>query len=168
MIAAEQATPAKNVLADLGAEALREDATIPPEAAAQVHGGAALPLKRAVTQADIDEWRAAIDLAADELADTYPALKAVYTVERRATLAARIAAVAVKYDLTPFAFFEKYKEEIALVMVAGPLLKATLKVIKAAKAAPPPAAEPAPKSAPVPAGAAAGAESLRPTAGAEA
>lgn len=61
----------------------------------------------------------------------YPSLDGIYTPDVCAKLGAAIAPVMAKYNFSVGAWFDKWKEEFNLVIVAGPILMQTLAAIKA-------------------------------------
>jgi hypothetical protein len=133
------APPASAELLELAAEAAREDYTrgaAAPGGTGSSSPGAGGPAAGAPVVADpVQEWRSALGLALAAAKVPYPQLAEVYTDAKLDELARAVAAVAVKYNFSAFAFLERWKEELALLMVAGPLVKATGRVIREAKEA---------------------------------
>ena len=77
----------------------------------------------------------------------FPSVPKVWTKDKQAAVAAAAAPVMVKYGFTLGDFMGAYKEEIALLLVAGPVILETIDGIKADRAAgkaPEGAAEPDP------------------------
>lgn len=87
-----------------------------------------------------EDWVAAIDMALDWFADSYPELNTVYTTVRKERLAKAMHALAKKYGWTMAGLFLKFKEEITLLLVARPLLRDTQRVLAKGRVPPPPAA----------------------------
>ncbi len=65
----------------------------------------------------------------------FPSVPKVWTAEKQAAVAAAAAPVMEKYGFTLGDFMGAYKEEIALLFVAGPLVLETIDGIKADRAA---------------------------------
>lgn len=139
---------APNALAELREEAARDDSLRVEQPAAPGQKPEVAPPAPLTAEEKLAEqaqsWRFVIDLAADQLGALYPRLKAVYTEEARAGLAERIAAVAVKYNMTAFAFLDRYREELALLLFAAPIVRETVQAMKAPPAAAEKPAEPPP------------------------
>lgn len=66
----------------------------------------------------------------------YPSVPKIWTEEKVAAVAAAAAPVMEKYGFTLGDFLGAYKEEVALLIVAGPLILQTIDGIKADRAAP--------------------------------
>jgi len=81
-----------------------------------------------------EDWREAINLALDWFGDSYPALATVYTERRKERLARAMHAVASKYGWTLAGLFLRFRQEITLLIVAGPIVRDTRKVLAAGRA----------------------------------
>lgn len=155
-----------DALAELREEAARDAQHVTDQAAAPPgQSQPAAPPLPAVAD-PVAEWRELLGVLAEELIESYPGLKSVYTGERLDRLAARVSAVMLKYGFTAGGFFARFGEEIWLLVALRPLVRDTLKVMKAQQLAPPPPSvlenerpKPPPAAPPT-------VDALRPTAGA--
>lgn len=153
-------------LAELRDEAARDAQHVTDQAAAPPGQSQAAAPPAAAVADTVAEWRELLGMLSEELIESYPGLKSVYTGERLDKLAARVNAVMVKYGFTAGAFFARFGEEIWLLITLRPLVRDTLKVMNAPRPASPAAAvlehdrpKPPPAAPPT-------VDALRPTAGA--
>lgn len=109
------------------------------EAAAALLEGAELPAET------VEDWVNALDMALAWFLPAYPGLEAVYTAEAKGRLAKVFHALAKKYNWTIAGLFLRWKEEIMLVFIAGPILRDTSKVLKAGRVVATQAKAPAPQ-----------------------
>lgn len=102
-----------------------------------------------------EDWRDAIVVARAWAVGPYPALAAVYTDGNINQLAQAIFAVCKKRGWSLAFLWIAWKEEITLLLIAGPLLRDTARIVKAGKgkAAAPEVAAPGASAAPPPEGA---------------
>lgn len=77
------------------------------------------------------EWAGGVEMGAAILVASMPELASVYTADKVKALGAAVGAVAAKHGWRLSSWLDAYKEEIALLMVAVPLLRETLKALKA-------------------------------------
>lgn len=72
-----------------------------------------------------------LDLALPIVGEIYPSLHAIYTPDARGRVAQALGPVMAKHNVDLQALGGRYGEEIAAVMVCGPIAWATVKGIKA-------------------------------------
>lgn len=140
-------------------------AALDAEAAALIAQGAALDAEAAPPQVDANGQPvtppAPVDFDAEAAmllstlvliaAPFFPSVPKVWTKDKQAAVASAAAPVMAKHGFTLGDFMGAWKEEIALLLVAGPVILETIDGIKADRAAgkaPKPAAEPDPMPAP--------------------
>lgn len=129
---AENETEISSEFAAIAAEAAQIEAeTAPPVTDEQGETQA-----EEVTPLDYNqESRDLLDFSLAALAPLYPCLEKVYTPDKVEKLAGAMARVMEKYQFSGFAFLTAYAPEIGLVIVAGPLLRDTVKAIREEKKA---------------------------------
>lgn len=108
---------------DAGAAAPGSDAPPGPDA-----GAAAPQPEKISTEAQLDGL---LKMAIDQAARKFPSVGPVWSDEKRAMFCGALGPLLDKYDVVPFAFFERWRVEIMATVICVPLLYATALAIRA-------------------------------------
>lgn len=131
----EPERPAADALAHLELEAKLDQAR--PDAGAAAGPGAAPGAATEPRTEPREEWVGSVQFISKIVCAAYPQLAPVYTDERLEQLGGALHGVAAKYGWSIGQWLTRWQAEIALVMVAGPLVRDSAKALKVAKPAAP-------------------------------